>query len=407
MSHCCYDFDTEINRRGTGAMKTDALSTFFGRSDIEGLWIADMDFAVSPEITAALARRFSHAIYGYTAVPESYWESIIYWLDRRHDWRVKREELIYVNGVVKGIGFLLNYFTRPADKILIQPPVYHPFRMLIEGNGRSCVTSPLRRTADGYEMDLDDLEEKFRTERPVAMILCNPHNPVGIQWSREVLARVASLARQYGVKVISDEIHGDLVLYGKPHIPFLEASPEAREVGIALGAPSKTFNIPGLSSSWIVISDPALREGFFKWMECNEFSEPTFVATIATETAYRHGEPWLEAATAYIEDNIAFVEEFCARHIPGIIPVRPQASFLVWLDCRDLCLSHDELVSLFVDNAHLALNDGAMFGAEGSGYMRFNVASPRHVVERCLRSLAKAIATVCPDKQLSLELAGY
>ncbi len=388
---CCYDFDTEIDRRGTGAMKTDALATIFGRSDIEGLWIADMDFTVSPEITAALARRFNHAIYGYTAVPESYWESIIGWLDRRHDWKVKREELIYVNGVVKGIGFLINYFTKAGDSILIQPPVYHPFRILIEGNGRRCVTSPLRRTADGYEMDLEDLEEKFRTERPVAMILCNPHNPVGIQWSREVLARVAELAEKYGVKVISDEIHGDLVLYGRPHIPFLEASPAAKRVGIALGAPSKTFNIPGLSSSWIVIADPALRTGFFKWMEANEFSEPTFVATIATETAYRHGEPWLDAATRYIEDNIAFVEDFFARYIPQIHPVRPQASFLVWLDCRGLGLNHDELVSLFVDNAHLALNDGAMFGDEGSGYMRFNVASPRRVVDRCLRSLAKAI----------------
>lgn len=302
-----------------------------------------------------------------------------------------REELIYVNGVVKGIGFLINYFTRPGDKILIQPPVYHPFRNLVEGNGRVCVTSPLSRTVDGYEMDLDDLEEKFRSERPVMMILCNPHNPVGIQWSAEVLCRVGKLAKKYGVKVISDEIHGDLVLYGKPHIPFLEACPEAREVGIALGAPSKTFNIPGLSSSWIVIADPGLRRGFFHWMEVNEFSEPTFVATIATETAYRHGEPWLSAATDYIEGNIAFVEEFCAKHIPEIHPVRPQASFLVWLDCRDLGLAHDDLVSLFVDNARLALNDGAMFGEEGSGYMRFNVASPRHVVERCLCSLEKAI----------------
>lgn len=392
MSHC-YDFDIEINRRGTGAMKTDCLDTFFGRCDIEGLWIADMDFAVSPEITEALERRIQHAIYGYTAVPESYWQSIISWLDRRHDWKVGREELIYVNGVVKGIGFLINYFTCPGDKMLIQPPVYHPFRRLIEENGRVCVTSPLVRTDTGYEMDLEDLERKFREERPKMMILCNPHNPVGIQWSEDVLRRVAALAHEYGVKVISDEIHGDLVLYGRPHIPFLAVSPEAREVGIALGAPSKTFNIPGFASYWIVISSPELRKGFFHWMEANEFSEPTFVATLATETAYRHGESWLEAARSYIEENIAFVERFCSEHLPEIIPVRPEASFLVWLDCRALGLPHDELVSLFVDNAHLALNDGAMFGEEGSGYMRFNVASPRKVVERCLCSLERAIHT--------------
>lgn len=213
-----YDFDLEINRRGTGAMKTDALATFFGREDIEGLWIADMDFAVAPEITSALAERFAHAIYGYSAVPESYWQSIIDWLRIRHDWTVRREDLIYVNGVVKGIGFLINYFTRPGDKMLIQPPVYHPFRRLIEENGRVCVTSPLRRTDTGYEMDLDDLEAKFRTHRPSMMILCNPHNPVGLQWSRETLSRVAELAKQYGVKVISDEIHGDLVLLSLIHI---------------------------------------------------------------------------------------------------------------------------------------------------------------------------------------------
>ncbi len=386
-----YDFDLEINRRGTGAMKTDALATFFGREDIEGLWIADMDFAVAPEITSALAERFAHAIYGYSAVPESYWQSIIDWLRIRHDWTVRREDLIYVNGVVKGIGFLINYFTRPGDKMLIQPPVYHPFRRLIEENGRVCVTSPLRRTDTGYEMDLDDLEAKFRTHRPSMMILCNPHNPVGLQWSRETLSRVAELAKQYGVKVISDEIHGDLVLWGRPHIPFLEASDTAAEVGIALGAPSKTFNIPGLSSSWIVIKSDELKRGFFHWMEANEFSEPTFVATIATETAYKHGAPWLEKAMEYIEDNIRAVEDFFAEYLPVIKPVRPEASFLVWLDCRGLGLPHDELVSLFVDNAHLALNDGAMFGDEGSGYMRFNVASPRHIVLRCLRQLEKAI----------------
>lgn len=388
---CNYNFDREINRRGTGAMKTDCLNLFFGREDIEGLWIADMDFEVAPEITNALEERFRHAIYGYTAVPQSYWDSIISWLYRRHAWPVKREELIYVNGVVKGIGFIINYFTTRGEKILIQPPVYHPFRRLIEENGRVCVTSPLRRTPEGYEMDLQDLEHKFATERPSMMILCNPHNPVGIQWSADTLAAVAALAYKYGVKVISDEIHGDLVLYGQPHIPFLAVSPEAKAVGIALGAPSKTFNIPGLSSSWIVISSPELRAGFYHWMEANEFSEPTFVATLATEVAYRCGEPWLAAATEYIEENIATVERYCAEHLPLIHPVRPEASFLIWLDCRDLGLDHDQLVDLFVNNAHLALNDGAMFGDEGEGYMRFNVASPRHILLRCLDSLKTAI----------------
>lgn len=389
-----YDFDTEIDRHGTGAVKTDALTEFFGRPDLQGLWIADMDFAVAPEITEALARRVSHPVYGYAKVPDSYWDSIISWLHTRHGWRVSRDSIIHVNGVVRGIAFIINYFTRPGDKILIQPPVYHPFRRLIEENGRICVTSPLRVTPDGrYEMDLDDLARRMADERPAMMILCNPHNPVGIQWSRSTLAAVASLARRHGVKVISDEIHGDLMLWGRPHIPFLDVSPDAREVGIALGAPSKTFNIPGIASSWIVIDSVPLREGFFRWMQANEFSEPTFVATLATEAAYRNGAPWLDAAISYIQDNILTVERFCADRLPGIRPVRPQASFLVWLDCRPLGLDHERLNDLFVNRAHLALNDGAIFGHEGRGYMRFNIASPRSVVTRALVHLESALAS--------------
>jgi len=285
----------------------------------------------------------------------------------------------------------LIFFTKKGDKILIQTPVYHPFRNLTEGNGRICVTNPLLETADGYAMDFDDLERKLSDERPKLMVLCNPHNPIGLQWSREDMVTVASLAKKYGVIVVSDEIHGDLMLWDKPHIPFLSVSDDAREVGITMGAPSKTFNIPGLASSWIVISNPELRGRFYEWMEVNEFSAPTFVATIATEAAYLHGEPWLNALISYIEGNVRAVEAFCAEKLPGIRAVRPQASFLVWLDCRELGLRHDELIELFVKRAHLALNDGAMFGEEGIGFMRLNVASARSCLMRSLESLAKAL----------------
>ena len=387
-----FDFDKEINRHGTGAIKTDGLSEFYGRTDLEGLWIADMDFAVTPEITEALQKRLEHPIYGYTVVPQSFWDSITSWLSRRHGWDVRREEMIFVNGIVRGIGYAINYFTRPGDKVLIQPPVYHPFRRLTEDNGRVCVTNPLIHRPDGdYEMDFADLEEKFATERPVLMVLCNPHNPGGKQWSADELARVAKLAKKYGVKVISDEIHADLMLFGKTHVPFMASCPEACEVGITMGAPSKTFNIAGIASSWIVIKNPEIRDGFFHWMTCNEFSDPTFVATIATEAAYNHGEKWLAEVISYLEGNIIAVEEFCRENLPAIKQLRPEASFLVWLDCRGLGLPHDELVSLFVDKAHLALNDGAMFGSEGDGFMRLNIASPRSVILRDLATLAEAL----------------
>lgn len=386
-----YDFDREICRKGTGAIKFDYLKDFFSREDLTPLWVADMDFAVAPEITDALMERMRHPVYGYAGVPDSYWESIISWLDRHHSWKVAREELAYVNGVVRGIAFIINYFTSSGDKILIQTPVYHPFRHLTEGNKRVCVTNPLINTDEGYKMDFEDLERKFATESPKLMILCNPHNPVGIQWSAADLARVASLARKYGVIVVSDEIHGDLMLYGRRHIPFITVSDDAREVGIALGAPSKTFNIPGIASSWIVIANEKLRAPFYEWMEVNEFSSPTFVATIATEAAYRNGERWLAEAVNYIEENIEFVERFCVEQLPGIRVVRPQASFLVWLDCRALHLSHEELIDLFENKAGLALNDGAMFGEEGTGSMRLNVGTTRRVLKEALEALEGAL----------------
>ncbi len=387
-----FDFDCIIDRSHTGARKTDELAAMFGRDDIRPMWIADMDFPIHPAICDALRRRVEHPVYGYATVPDAYWQSIISWLDRRHEWTVRREELTFTPGVVRGIGYIVNFFTRPGDRIVIQPPVYHPFRRVIDGNRRVTVENPLLETADGfYEMDLDGLEKIFSEQKPKMMILCNPHNPVGIQWSQDVLGRLARLAAAYGVIVVSDEIHGDLMLDGRTHYPFLASCPEAREVGIALGAPSKTFNIPGLVSSWIVIQNPELRKPFYDWMEINEFGEPTMMAITATMAAYNEAEDWLDAVIPYIEANISIVRDYCERYLPGIRPVMPQASFLVWLDCRGLGLDHDGLVDLFVNRARLALNDGAMFGHEGDGFMRFNVASPRGCILSALESLRTAL----------------
>lgn len=239
-----------------------------------------MDFAVSPRIREALSRRIEHPVYGYAGAPQSYWDSITGWLARRHNWNVKREEITYIPGVVKGIALAINFFTQRGDKVVIQPPVYHPFRMVTEGNDRVVVNNPLIFDGESYRMDLEGLERIFRDEHPKMMILCNPHNPVGIQWSVDVLQEVARLAKKYGVTVVSDEIHADLMLYGKPHFPFASVSPEAAEVSITLGAPSKTFNIAGLVSSWCVVKNPKLREPFFHWLMVNEFDAPTFIATI-------------------------------------------------------------------------------------------------------------------------------
>lgn len=390
-----YNFDCVIDRRHSDAIKYCELNKWFNADDLLPMWIADMDFCVCPEITDALRHRVDHPVYGYSTVPDNFYPTIAKWLDRRHGFKVSENELTFIPGIVKGIGFVINRFCQPGDKIVIQPPVYHPFKRVIEGNGCVALNNPLIRYEDSYEMDLDGLDEIVRREHPRMMILCNPHNPIGIQWSREVLARVADICASEGVIVVSDEIHGDLMLHGKPHIPFLSVSHNARHVGIMLGAPSKTFNVPGLVSSWCVIKDEKLRKSFFDWMEVNEFNAPTCFATIGAISAYTYGEQWLNEALDYIEDNIAYVEKEIECITNGRIRVyHPQASFLLWLDCRGLGLDHDHLVKFFVNEGKLALNDGAIFGDEGIGFMRMNVATSRTMIDEGLQHIANAISHI-------------
>ncbi len=384
-----YDFDSVICRRDTGAMKYDALTELYGDSSLIPLWIADMEFAACPDIVSALINRFSHPVYGYASTPESYWESICSWLERRHGYRPDRNALAFVPGVVRGIAYAMNFFSRPGARVVIQEPVYHPFRAVAEGNDRLVINNPLLPLPDGgYAMDLDGLERIFANERPKILILCNPHNPAGIQWDADTLRQVARLAKKYGVLVLSDEIHGDLMLWGGKHIPFASVSPEAAEVSVTFGAPSKTFNIPGLVSSWMIVPNSKLREPFYRWMEANEFSSPTFTATIGTEAAYRYGEEWLNQLIPYIEGNVEAVEQFFASNLPAIMPLRPQASFLVWLDCRGLGLDQPALCQWFKSHG-LALNDGSMFGAAGNGFMRLNVAMPRAALLEALSRLTR------------------
>lgn len=391
-----YDFDTVIDRRGTSAVKYEGLDTFFGRHDVSPLWIADLDFAVCPDIVAALRRRLDHPILGYFACPDSYWDALGQWLFRRHGMRVSREEMTFIPGVVKGIAYCINFFTRPGDKVLIQPPVYYPFRIVTEGNGREIVENPLRFDGESYSMDLDHLESTVKTEKPRLMILCNPHNPIGIQWDRETLAEVARICRENDVIVVSDEIHGDLMLHDRRHIPYIEAGEDAEMTGIMLGAPSKTFNIPGLVSSWMIIKNPELRRDFYKWLETNEFSAPMMISIVGAEEAYRHGGKWLDEMLAYIEENISFVTDYVARNIPGVRIIQPQTSFLVWVDFRGLKLCQNEIMDMLLDKAHIAVNDGTMFGRQGEGFARLNIGCPRSVLADALNHIRNAVLSLSP-----------
>ncbi len=388
-----YDFDKIVDRSTTSTVKYGALQEEFGRTDLLPLWVADMDFEVCPAITQALSERIEgNHIYGYTVPADGYWQSIIDWQARRNGFHFTRDELTYIPGIVTGFGLAVNFYTRPGEKIVIQEPVYHPFRRLIAGNGRRVVVNDLLNDGHGhYTMDLQGLERIFEQERPRMMVLCNPHNPIGLAWSPQVLREVARLARRYEVIVFDDEIHGDLVMPGHRHTAFATVSDDAAAVAVTMGAPTKTFNIAGLESSWCVIKNPDLRRPFFTWLDTNELSSPTFIATLATQAAYTHGEQWLEECLRYIQANVDYVARYCAHNLPGIVAIKPEASYLMWLDCTGLGLSHKEVVDLFVNKARLALNEGSMFGRGGECHMRLNCASPRSILVEAMRRLHSAL----------------
>lgn len=386
-----YDFDKPVDRRGSGAIKFDALQERYGSDDLLPLWVADMDFETPPFVVEALRRRLDHPVFGYTAVPAEYRPAIVDWQRERHGWEIRPEWLTYIPGIVKGIGMAIHVFTRPGDRIVVQPPIYHPFHLVPQANGREVVWNPLRETDDGYEVDFAQLEPLLRDERCRLLLLSNPHNPAGIVWDEATLRRLAELCAAHGVVVVSDEIHADMALFGNRHRPFASVCEAAARNSITFAAPSKTFNIAGIVSSYAVVPDDDLRRRFFGWLEASEFDSPALFAPIATVAAYRQGESWRRQMVRYIEENVLFVERFCREQLPAIRPLRPQASFLVWLDCRALKLPHERLVSLFVDDARLALNDGEMFGPGGEGFMRLNVGTRRAVLEEALGRLKEAI----------------
>ena len=385
-----YDFDKIIDRTGSGDLKHGVLKERYGRDDLLPLWVADMDFETPQFITDALRQRLEHSLFGYTVVPDGLWTSIIQWIRDHHQWEVKHEWLTYIPGIVKGIGMAINVFVKEDEKVIIQPPVYHPFRLTPQGNGRKVVYNPLKEVDGTYEMDFEQLTEVV-DDKCRLLILSNPHNPAGVCWPKETLQRLAHFCFEHNIIVISDEIHADMALFGNKHIPFASVSNEAAQISITFGAPSKTFNIAGIVSSYAIVPNDSLRRRFYTWLEANELNDPPLFSPIATIAAYTQGEDYRQQMLSYIEDNIRFVEDYCREHLPQIKPWRPQASFLVWLDCRALGLSHDALVDLFVNHAHLALNDGAMFGIGGSGFMRLNVGTPRAVLLQALEQLFLAL----------------
>ena len=386
-----YNFDEIVDRNGTTCVKYDGMSESFpGKQGLTPLWVADMDFKTPDFIMDAICKRCEHPIMGYTFADDAYWNSIITWLKYKYNWAVKQEWITYIPGIVKGIGFVVQCFTKPGDKVIIQPPVYHPFRIVPESMKRQVVYNPLRCEDGKYSMDFENLESVIDKDCKL-LILSNPHNPGGIVWPKEELIRLAEICAKHHILVISDEIHAEMTYPSFRHHPFATVSETAANCSISFMAPSKTFNIAGIVTSYSLVPNEQIREQFYDFLNAGELNHGTIFAYIATTAAYTYGAEWLQQMRAYVIENVDFVEDYLKHYIPQIKMVRPQASFLIWLDCTGLGLSQPELVSLFEDKAKLALNDGTMFGPGGEGHMRLNVGCPRSILANALDALRKAI----------------
>lgn len=386
-----YNFDEIIDRKGTSCVKYDGLKNAYqGKENLIPLWVADMDFATPDFIVEALKKRCEHPVFGYTFDDDEYYESIQTWLDYKYHWNTEREWISYIPGIVKGIGLAVQCFTQPGDKVIIQPPVYHPFRLVPTRMGREVVYNPLKLEDGVYKMDFEQLESLIDKDCKM-LILSNPHNPGGVVWEKEALVKLAQICSAHGILVISDEIHAEMTYPQFRHHPFATVSEEAAACSVTFMAPSKTFNIAGIVSSYALVPDSRIREKFYSFLEAGELNAGTIFAFTATKAAYTYGAEWLQQMRSYVIENVNFVDEYLKKNIPQIKVYRPQASFLIWLDCRELKLTQPELVQLFEDKAGLALNDGTMFGKEGEGFMRLNIGCPRSILNQALESLKKAI----------------
>ena len=383
-----YDFSRPTDRHGTDSYKWDSTP----EADIIPLWVADMDFETFPCITEALQRRVAHGIFGYTHVPEAYYEAVCNWFGKRHGWHINREDIIYTSGVVPAVSAVIKALTLPGDQVIVQGPVYNCFFSCIKNSGCEVEENELKRVGNcTYEIDFEDFERKCADEKTKAFLLCNPHNPGGIVWKKETLVRLADICAKHNILVISDEIHAEMAYPQYTHYPFASVSDTAASCSVTFMAPSKTFNIAGIVTSYAIVPNDRIREEFYSFLEAGEFGDGTIFAYTATTAAYTYGAEWLQQMRMYIMENVRFVEEFMKQHLPKIKVYQPQASFLVWLDCRELKLSQDELVHLFKDKAGLALNDGSIFGPGGEGHMRLNIGCPRSVLDKAMNALKKAV----------------
>ena len=386
-----YNFDEVFPRKGSASVKHDLMKPFFGTDDLLPMWVADMDFKAPECVLDAIRKRCDQGFLGYTFGDESYFGAVIEWLSRHYSVEAKRNELHYIPGIVVGIAFCIQAFTKPGDMILVITPVYPPFVNFPVNNARELVTNKLKLVNARFEIDFDDLEQKAKGCK--MMLLSNPHNPGGTVWSKADLQRVAEICKRNGVLVISDEIHADLTLPNYKHTSFSTVSDDAHCNSITFIAPSKTFNNAGLSSSVAYIPEKTIRDTYFEYLEASEFANGNIFAYIGADAAFRHGEEWLAQLKDYLVENIAFADEFIKKNMPLVKAVLPEASYLLWLDFNGLGLSHDELQDRLINKAKVALNSGLTFGGNDyAGFFRMNIGCPRSILKEALERIAMAFA---------------
>ena len=385
-----FDFDKEIPRAGTASVKYEGAAAYFGSGKLIPMWVADMDFAAPEAITRALIERASHPVYGYTLYPDSMFEALISWMNKRHGWEIERAWLLMCPGVVTALHATVLAVTQPGETVIVQSPVYAPFYSCVTTTGRRLELNPLKLEEGRYTIDFDHLEQ-CAAEGARLLLLCSPHNPVGRVWTRDELERILDIARRYDLVILADEIHADLVYPGIKHIALATLAVEGDQI-ITTVAPSKTFNIPGLGLSALIVPNSAHRAALHKVFDQLHVQASNPFSIVAFEAAYREGEPWLESLLAYLQETRNFVRDYLLRHLPEIRLIEPEGTYLLWLDCRSLEMNDAELKHFFVREARVGLSEGTVFGMEGSGFMRMNIGTPRRIVATALDRIKCALA---------------
>jgi cystathionine beta-lyase len=388
-----WNFDEAIPREGSDCIKYDLREEIFGRKNIIPMWVADMDFRTPDFIVSKLRDRVSHEIFGYSFRPPEYYNSIADWLRLRHSWQVDKDWICFSPGIVPALNLCTLAFTRPGDSVIVQPPVYFPFFSAVENHGRNLVYNQLAEKNGKWVMDLDSLVSAIN-ETTKMIIICNPHNPVGRVWSCEELESLADICLKRNILILSDEIHCDLILPGYLYTPVAKISEKIAEITVTCIAPSKTFNLAGLSTSSIIISNPVLRKYFNKKIDSLHIGNGNIFGTAASIAAYSEGHEWLDALMVYLDQNIDYVCRYCRELIPEIIPVQPEATYMIWLDCRKFTMKGKELQEFFVNRAGIGMNEGSTFGPGGEGFMRMNIATTHQTVIRAMEQIEKAVAEI-------------